>query len=257
VRNRILIACQVDAKPSTGRASSIILGSEDCEISRPIDDAFVVFEKATIALRTETGKYEVELANREAIITAAEMSMKDCETRLEQQQKEHDQDKERLAKQESRIKDLEEECVKQGKQILDLQGQVKLTTNSFSTQALTIEPTEFAPELSLKASQTFQDAFDPIPDGENAGMFMEKQRQSIMIGEKKFERIRILQPFLAIKGTPDSELDMSCGRFGSIKYTTPDGSYKLVEIFGPNSLVQYNGRFMIQWVVLKELDYTI
>jgi hypothetical protein len=163
------------------------------------------------------------------------------------------------AQQDSHIKELEKLCLNQKKQIVELQAQLNSTTRTQSTQTITTEPAAFAPELSLNASQTFEDTFDLIPDGEiNAGMFMEKQHQRVMIGGKTFKKRRYLQhPSLAVTGTPDSELNMSCGRFGSTKYTTPDGPSKLVEMFSPESLVRYNGRFMIQWVVLKELDYTI
>jgi len=163
------------------------------------------------------------------------------------------------AKLELRIKDPEEGCIKQEKQTTDLHDvQAKQTTHTISAQALTTEP----PELSLKASQTFEDTFGLIPEGrENAGMFMEREEESLMIGEKAFKKRRFLQhPSLTVIGTLDSEPNRSCGRFGCSQYSMPDGSSKLVEIFNPESLVQYKGRFMIQWVYMREhqeLDYAI
>jgi hypothetical protein len=90
---------------------------------------------------------------------------------------------------------------------------------------------------------------------------MEREEESLMIGGKTFKKRRFLQhPSLTVIGTLDLEPNMSCGRFGSTKYSMPDGSSKLVEIFSPESLVRYNGRFMIQWVYMREhqeLDYAI
>jgi hypothetical protein len=167
--------------------------------------------------------------------------------------------REEKAKLELRIEDLEKGCIKQEEPMTDPHdAQANQTTYTASAQAFTTEP----PELSLKASQTFEDTFRLIPDGhENAGMFAERQEEDLMIGGKAFKKRRFLQyPSLTVEGTPDSELNMSCGRFGSIKYSMPDGSSKLVEIFSPESLVRYNGRFMIQWVYMREhqeLDYAI
>jgi hypothetical protein len=93
------------------------------------------------------------------------------------------------AQQDSHIKELENLCLNQKKQIVELQAQVNSTTRTQSTQTITTDPAAFAPELSLNASQTFEDTFDLIPDGEiNAGMFMEKQHQRVMIGGKSVLR---------------------------------------------------------------------
>jgi hypothetical protein len=203
--------------------------------------------------RVKKLKKSIETHNKDV-----EAHQKDLEEheRLIQQVKALREDK---AKLELHVKDLEKGCINQEEQITNPNdAQAKQTTYTISAHALTTEPLE----LSLKASKTFEDTFGLIPDGrENAGMFMERQEEDLMIEGKTFKKRRFLQhPSLAVTGTPDSELNKSCGRFGSIKYSMPDGSSKLVEKFSPESLVRYNGRFMIQWVYMKEhqeLDYAI
>jgi hypothetical protein len=214
--------------------------------------------KDVVKLRKQVKELQKSVEIHDQSVEAHKKAVKELEKQI-QRENASGEIKERLAKRESRIEELEQLCLEQKKQITELQAQVNSNPHTQSTQTITAEPTAFAPEISLNASQTFEDTFDLIPDGEiNAGMFMEKRHQRVMIGGKRFQKFRILQhPSLSVKGTPESEPDMSYGGFGATKYTTPDGPSKLVEIFSPRSLVQYNGRFMIQWVVLKELDYTI
>jgi hypothetical protein len=159
--------------------------------------------------------------------------------------------KQQVTRLELRIKDLEGRCIKQEEPMTDLHvAQDKQTTYTAPAQALTTEP----PELSLKASKGFKDTFRLIPDGhDNAGMYAERQEEDLMIQGKTFKKRRFLQrPSLTVEGKPDTEPDTSWGPFGSIKYSMPDGSSKLVETFSPESLVRYDGRYYIQWVYMKE-----